>query len=128
MQKKGKVMKDVMILINSNEFQGKILDFINSEELDKCINSSVYSLNKDAKGAIIYGMTLASMQTCRCQQYLVSVKELETPLEGTNPQLVISGDKCIVCGRDVKKDDVYYDVNGGTICKSCMDFRCKCKN
>lgn len=68
-------MKDVMILINSNEFQGKILDSISSEELDKWINSSVYRDNKDAKGAIIYGMTFAAMQTCRCQQYLVSEKK-----------------------------------------------------
>lgn len=43
-------------------------------------------------------------------------------------QLVISGDNCIVCGRDVRKDNVYYDVNGGTICESCMNTKCKCKN
>ena len=43
-------------------------------------------------------------------------------------KLVISGDNCIVCGRDVHKDDVYYDVNGGTICEACMNTKCKCKN
>jgi hypothetical protein len=41
---------------------------------------------------------------------------------------VISGDNCIVCGRNVHKDDVYYDVNGGTICEACMNTKCKCKN
>lgn len=43
-------------------------------------------------------------------------------------QPVISGDNCIVCGRNVHKDDVYYDVNGGTICEACMNTKCKCKN
>lgn len=43
-------------------------------------------------------------------------------------RFVISGDNCIVCGRDVRKDDVFYDVNGGTICESCMNTKCKCKN
>lgn len=46
----------------------------------------------------------------------------------TDVQLVISGDNCIVCGRNVHKDDVYYDVNGGTICEACMNTKCKCKN
>lgn len=45
-----------------------------------------------------------------------------------NVQPVISGDNCIVCGRNVHKDDVYYDVNGGTICEACMNTKCKCKN
>ena len=70
-------MEDVLILINSNEFQSKILDFINSEELDKFIDTSIYSDNKDARGAIIFGLSLAASQTCRCQQYLVSKKELD---------------------------------------------------
>lgn len=37
----------------------------------------------------------------------------------TDVQPVISGDNCIVCGHDVRKDNVYYDVNGETICESC---------
>lgn len=43
-------------------------------------------------------------------------------------KLVISGDNCIVCGHDVRKDNVYYDVNGGMICESCMNTKFKCKN
>lgn len=43
-------------------------------------------------------------------------------------KLVISGDNCIVCGRDVRKNNVYYDLNGATICESCMNTKCKCKN
>jgi len=56
---------------------------------------------------------------------------LETTLDvKTNKKshIVISGDNCIVCGRNVKKDNDYYDLNGGTICASCMATKCKCKN
>lgn len=49
-------------------------------------------------------------------------------IEAADVQPVISGDNCIVCGHDVRKDNVYYDVNGGTICESCMNTKCKCKN
>ena len=49
-------------------------------------------------------------------------------IPATDVKLVISGDNCIVCGHDVRKDNVYYDVNGGTICESCMNTKCKCKN
>ncbi len=49
-------------------------------------------------------------------------------MKAADVQPVISGDNCIVCGRNVHKDDVYYDVNGGTICEACMNTKCKCKN
>lgn len=49
-------------------------------------------------------------------------------VEAADVQLVISGDNCIVCGRNVRKENVYYDVNGATVCESCMNTKCKCKN
>jgi hypothetical protein len=57
---------------------------------------------------------------------LLKSKVAEIPTADVQP--VISGDNCIVCGRNVHKDDVYYDVNGGTICEACMNTKCKCKN
>lgn len=41
---------------------------------------------------------------------------------------VISGDNCIICGRNVNRDYIYYDVNGGTICEACMETKYKCEN
>lgn len=70
-------MKDVMVLINSNEFQHELLNLINSEELDKFIDNSLYKDNKDAKGAIMFGLSLAGMLTCRCRQYAVPTDEIE---------------------------------------------------
>ena len=34
-------------------------------------------------------------------------------------------DLCIVCGRDVRKDSTYYDINGATVCEGCMGVSCK---
>ena len=56
------------------------------------------------------------------------VPEVIADIPTADVQPVISGDNCIVCGRNVHKDDVYYDVNGGTICEACMNTKCKCKN
>lgn len=55
-------------------------------------------------------------------------KHIEIKPIAADVKLVISDDNCIVCGHDVRKDNVYYDVNGGTICESCMKTKCKCKN
>lgn len=64
---------------------------------------------------------------CRACEHMDDMDIIED-MPAANLQLVISGDNCIVCGRDVRKDNVYYDVNGGTICESCMNTKCKCKN
>lgn len=39
-----------------------------------------------------------------------------------------NGDICIVCGRDVRKDTSYYDINGATVCEGCMDVQYKIDN
>lgn len=41
---------------------------------------------------------------------------------------VISGDNCIVCGHNVLNDDMYYDLNGGTICEACMNTKYEVQN
>lgn len=36
-------------------------------------------------------------------------------------------DYCIVCGHDVRNDSEYYDINGATVCDSCMHTNAKIK-
>lgn len=38
-----------------------------------------------------------------------------------------NNDYCIVCGHDIRKDNVYYDINGATVCYSCMNTVVKIK-
>lgn len=57
------------ILIDSTEFQQKVLDYISSCEIDKMIDTTVFKDNQEYKQAIIYGMVIASMLTSRCTFY-----------------------------------------------------------
>ena len=56
------------ILIDSTEFQQKVLDYIYSCEIDKMIDTTVFKDNQECKQAIIHGMVIASMLTSRCKQ------------------------------------------------------------
>lgn len=56
------------ILIDSTEFQRKVLDYISSCEIDKMIDATVFKDNQECKQAIIRGMAIASMLTSRCKQ------------------------------------------------------------
>lgn len=60
-----------LILIDSKEFQTKILDFIASEELDKFFNQTVFTGNQECRQAMIHGMCLASMLTSQCNYFVV---------------------------------------------------------
>ena len=53
-------------LVDINEFQRKVLDFIASDEIDRMIDSTVFKDNPNYKSAIIHGMTIAAMLTSRC--------------------------------------------------------------
>ena len=57
------------ILIDSTEFQQKVLDYISSCEIDKMIDATVFKDNQECKQAIIHGMIIASMLTNRCTLY-----------------------------------------------------------
>lgn len=59
------------ILINENEFQQKVLDYINSGEIDEMINSTVFKDKPECKSAIIHGMSIASMLTHSCEPYCI---------------------------------------------------------
>ena len=58
-------------LIDPTEFQQKVLDYIGSDELNKMIDSTVFKSNSECKNAIVHGMVIASMLTCRCESIYV---------------------------------------------------------
>lgn len=58
---------DYKVLIDSNELQQYVLDFVNSDKIDKVLRSTTFK--ESDKSAIIYGMTLASMMTSQCKPY-----------------------------------------------------------
>ena len=64
---------ECLILIENQEFQTKILDFIASEELDKFFNCTIFADKPECKQAMIHGMCLAAMLTSKCN-YLVVEK------------------------------------------------------
>lgn len=63
-------------LIDVNEFQQKVLDFINSDEIDKAISNTVFADKPECKSAIIYGMTFSSALTSSCEKFRIK-KETE---------------------------------------------------
>ena len=76
---------------------------------------------------IVKNMANVSTEGEEISEYIRNELE-KMVISAADVNLVISGNNCIVCGHDVRKDTVYYDVNGGTICESCMNTKCKCKN
>jgi hypothetical protein len=95
-------------------------EYINKQDVLDYLNGYLHSLGEGGADDSLFdrGQRRALINSI---QDILAVKAADV-------QLVISGDNCIVCGRNVHKDDVYYDVNGGTICEACMNTKCKCKN
>ena len=63
-------MNNYEFYVNVSEFQKKILEFVNSGELDKFFENTVfdnYEYKNDCKSAMITGMSLASMITSDCE-------------------------------------------------------------
>lgn len=60
-------------LIDVNEFQTKLLEYINSKELDNMIKQTIFKDKQDCKMAINYGISLASMLTTMCKDYYMVV-------------------------------------------------------
>lgn len=65
------------MFIDPTEFNQKVLDYISSDELDKMVDSTVFKDKPECKNAIIHGMIIASMLTCRCKS--IYVKEETKP-------------------------------------------------
>jgi hypothetical protein len=62
-------------LIDSTELQQKVLDYIASEEFNKMVDSTVFRDDNQCKLAIIHGMAIASMLTCRCKPLYINFKK-----------------------------------------------------
>ena len=62
------------VLIDSKELQQKVLDYINSEEIDKMIRSTIFDGKPECKSAIIHGMCVASMLTSYCEPFCIIEK------------------------------------------------------
>ena len=64
-----------MIVVDTKEFQEKVLDYITSDKIDKFLDNIIYAGNKECRSAMIYGMTIASMLTSLCN--LMHVKSID---------------------------------------------------
>lgn len=85
-------MDNYKVLIDSTELQQKVLDYIGSEEFDKMVDSTVFRDNNQCKLAIIHGMSIASMLTCRCKPFCINFKKEEEE-DDNRPQCCIDHDK-----------------------------------
>ena len=67
--------EEYKVLIDSTEFQKKVLDYIGFGEVDKMIKASVFADKPEYKSAIIYGMSISAMLTSRCKPICVIMKD-----------------------------------------------------
>lgn len=65
-------MVNYKTLVDSTELQQKVLDYIASDEFSKMVDSTVFKDNNQCKMAIIHGMAIASMLTCRCKPLYIN--------------------------------------------------------
>lgn len=66
------------IVVDTKEFQQKVLDYINSDDIDKMISNTVFADKPECKSAIIHSMSIASMLTSACElMYVREYKEEE---------------------------------------------------
>lgn len=100
-------------------------EYIEKQKAIKLLDMCMVAAEKRWKEAT---NPLAKIEFKADKDTIEAMIEVVASVEAADVQPVISGDNCIVCGHDVRKDNVYYDVNGGTICESCMNTKCKCKN
>ena len=67
-------MKDYKILIETKEFQQKILDCVLTDEINRIFESTYFASKENAsdyKAAMIHGMIMASLLTSSCETYVV---------------------------------------------------------
>lgn len=53
----------MIVMVDVNEYQKRVLDCITTGEIDKFLDNSVYKDKSECKQAMIYGMCIASMLT-----------------------------------------------------------------
>ena len=55
---KIKMSNDYKVVVDTKEFQQKVLDYIDSDDIDKMISNTVFADKPECKSAIIHGMLL----------------------------------------------------------------------
>ena len=101
-------MVNYKTLIDSTELQQKVLDYITSDEFSKMVDSTVFKDNNQCRMAIIHGMAIASMLTCRCKPLYINFKK-ENRKHGhwfVLDECANEGVYCSVCSKKVYK--LYY--------------------
>lgn len=56
-----------LTLIDSKEFQTKVLDYIASEDFDEAFNNTIFAGKQECKEAMFHGMCMAAMLTSKCK-------------------------------------------------------------
>lgn len=78
-------------VIDTQDFQQKVLDYISSDELDEMINNTVFAGKPECKSAITHGMAIASMLTSTCEpMYIKNNKNGENLMEENNNVNVVT--------------------------------------
>lgn len=60
-----------LTLIDSKEFQTKVLDYITSEDFDEAFNNTIFADKQECKGAMLHGMCMAAILTSKCKSLVV---------------------------------------------------------
>ena len=73
-KEQSKKEEKYLVLIDSKEFQQRVLDCITTEEIDKFFHNTVFADDERCKQAMIHGMCIASMLTSYCEPMLIKCK------------------------------------------------------
>lgn len=92
------------LLVDTSEYQQRVLNCIGSEEIDKFFGSTMFASLPESsmyKQAMIHGMVIASMMTSQCNQVIVG----ERPIGHWNllDECSNKGVYCSVCNKKVYK-------------------------
>ena len=92
------------LLVDTSEYQKRVLDCIGSEEIDKFFGSTVFAgllESNMCKQAMIHGMIIASMMTSQCNHVVV----MKRPVGHWNllDDCSNEGVYCSVCNKKVYK-------------------------
>lgn len=125
-------MDNYKMLIDSTELQQKVLDYIVSEEFNKMVDSTVFRDDNQRKLAIVHGMVIASMLTCRCKPLYINLKQ-EDRKHGywyALDECANEGVYCSVCNKKVYKLNYANQKLKSKYCPNCgaiMDEKGKVK-
>lgn len=92
------------LLVDTSEYQQRVLNCIGSEEIDKFFGSTMFASLPESnmcKQAMIHGMAIASMMTSQCDHVIVE----ERPIGHWNllDECSNEGVYCSICNKKVYK-------------------------